>query len=324
MKVKLAICLCAVLMPFLAIADEAVVDNRHYLEQSEYGIAPHKFVLLMKSRGRNHCTANLVQVGEAKKIITARHCLGSCDDGASYEFYTLNGQTVSAKVDSDSCGNFDREDADTISGDYAILTPTPTSGMDALEFGTICTGNINSRTTGVMTGYGVLKPLEAPDVTHFIHAYLRFLFDAEMGLPVGTSKDANVNDLNSQLTQKGVHDVSSEGGHTGMYKNMCATDFMSSASYYDIEVDEWFNDVHPKTRECTVVDVAYGGFCRDCIKLDCNAWQGDSGAGFWVKKGENDYCFAGVLSQGFDDIGGVNSIGNGTVQVAPASNMVLR
>ncbi len=324
MKVKLAICLCAVLMPLLAIADEAVVDNRHYLEQSEYESPPHKFVLLMKSRGRNHCTANLVQVGETnlvqvgetKKIITARHCLGSCDNDTSYEFYTLNGQNVSATVD--RCGNFDREDADTISGDYAILTPT--SGMDALEFGTVCEDGVVSGVTGVMTGYGVLKPLDATDVTDFIHAYLRFLFDAEMGLPVGTSKDANVNDLNNRLIAEGVHDVSSEGGHTLLHKNMCATDFMSSASYYDVEVDKWFNDERPKTRECTVTAVVDGGG----IKLDCNAWQGDSGAGFWVKNGENSYCFAGVLSQGYDDIGGVNSIGNGTVQVVPASNMGLR
>lgn len=315
MKVKLAICLCAVLMPLLAIADEAEVDNRRYLEQGKYGDAPHKFVLLMKSRGRNHCTANLVQVGEAKKIITARHCLGSCDKATIYEFDTLNNQKVSAEVDSDSCGNFDREDADTISGDYAILTPTP--GTTALDFGTVCEGDVVSGATGVMTGYGVLKPLEAPDVTHFIHAYLRFLYDAQMGLPVGTSKDANVNDLNNQLIAEGVHDVSSEGGHTGVYKNMCATDFMSSASYYDIEVDKWFNDERPKTRECTVTAVSDAGN----IKLDCNAWQGDSGAGFWVKKDENSYCFAGVLSQGFDDIGGENSIGNGTVQVAPASKM---
>jgi hypothetical protein len=169
----------------------------------------------------------------------------------------------------------------------------------------------------------VLKKLYATDVTHFVHAYLRFLFDAEMGLPVGTSKDADVNDLNNRLIAEGVHDVSSEGGHTGTHRNMCATDFMDNAVHYNIDVNEWFNDNRPKTRLCTIVDAADGG-CTGCIRLNCNAWQGDSGAGFWVKKGENDYCFAGVLSQGFDDIGGVNSIGNGTVQVAPASNMVLR
>ena len=316
MKVKLAICLCAVLMPFLAIADEAEVDNRDYLEQSEYGNPPHKFVLLMKSRGRNHCTANLVQVGGAKKIITARHCLGGCDAGTNYEFYTLNGQTVSAEVDGDSCGDFNGTQA-TIPEDYAVLRPT--SDVTGLNFGPVCEDDVASDASGVMTGYGVLKPLDAKDVTDFIHAYLRFLYDAEMGLPVGTSKDANVNDLNSQLIQKGVRDVSSEGGHAGG-TNMCATDFMSSASYYDIEVDKWFNDERPKTRECTVTAVS-GGDCGGCIKLNCNAWQGDSGAGFWVKKGENDYCFAGVLSQGYDDIGGEYSIGKGTVQVAPASNM---
>lgn len=317
MKIKWAICLGAILMPCFAIADEAVVDNRHYLEQGEYGNAPHKFILLMRSGGRNHCTANLVQVGGAKKIITARHCLGGCDAGTNYEFYTLNGQTVSATVD--SCGDFNRTQA-TIPGDYAVLTPT--SDVTGLEFGTICGDDVVSDgASGVMTGYGVLKKLYATDVTHFVHAYLRFLFDAEMGLPVGTSKDADVNDLNNRLIAEGVHDVSSVGGHTGTHRNMCATDFMDNAVHYDIDVNEWFNDNRPKTRLCTIVDAADGG-CAGCIRLNCNAWQGDSGAGFWVgPNNSGEYCFAGVLSQGYDDIGGVNSIGNGTVQVAPASNM---
>ncbi len=260
--------LCVILMPIMAVGN---ADNRGVLDVNKYGDVPHRYVLKMMNNGRVTCTANLVD----EKIVTAKHCLndfkslqGNCaGDNTLYTFQTLDGSEIKATVT--SCGGYDNT-RDTLSGDWAVLVPEHTSG---LQFADGCKANdgVVDYDEGIMTGYGKLKVLKDEDVTGFVHSYLRFLFDAQMGFPVGTSKDADVDELAKRVyaLDKGVRDVRSEGTN-------CSRDFLNSASYYGINVDEWFDDSNPKTRECGA------GSCNDTMcKLDCNAWQGDSGAGFW-------------------------------------------
>ena len=223
--------LCALLMPVMAVAD---VDNRYYLSESEYLDPPHKYVLKMIDAGRIKCTANLVD----GKIITAKHCLTNyielpenCSGyDATYVFQTLDGAEITARVD--ACGDY-RNTPDTLSGDWAVLTPV--TNYVELEYADVCT--LEESDEGIVTGYGKLKVLTDSDVTNFVHSYLRFLFDAEKGYPMGTSKNADVDSLAEavEALDTGVTDVRSED-------TMCAGDFLDNASYYGIDANEWFDD----------------------------------------------------------------------------------
>ena len=88
---------CVMCMPMVAMADDAA-DIRRYLHPSEYGNAPHKYVLKMMDDGRVKCTANLVN----DKIVTAKHCLNNYTNKTCtndmvaevYEFQTLPSKSV--------------------------------------------------------------------------------------------------------------------------------------------------------------------------------------------------------------------------------------
>ena len=295
--------LCVILMPIMAGGN---ADNRGVLDANKYGDEPHRYVLKMMNNGRVTCTANLVN----GKIVTAKHCLNDfknlrancADDNTVYTFQTLDGSEIKAKVT--SCGGY-KNTLDTLSGDWAVLDPEVHTSELHFADGCERDGGVVNDDEGIMTGYGKLKVLKDADVTGFVHSYLRFLFDAQMGFPVGTSKDADVDELAERVEalDKGVQDVRSEGTN-------CSRDFLNSASYYGINVDEWFDDSNPKTRECGVSSCD-----TSMCELDCNAWQGDSGAGFWKKVADGKYCFGGVLSQAADDIGGGNSVARGSVYI---------
>lgn len=304
------VAVCVMCVPMVVMAgDEA--DIRRYLQPSEYGNAPHKYVLKMMDDGRVKCTANLVN----GKIVTAKHCLNNytnkiCTNdmvAEVYEFQTLSGDSVSAKLM--ECGGYDGTGW-SLAGDWAILEPDNDLG---LVFGDKCE-DVTDGDTIVMTGFGKLQVLKSSDIQHYIHAYLRFLFDAQTGRPMGTSRDANVEELyqRGQASQKGVQEVRSPSADA-----MCATDFMDNASAYGIDVDVWFDNSEPKTRTCSVASTNDGGDMR--WLQDCNAWMGDSGAGVWKDMGDGNYCFAGVLSQSKDHVGGTNSIGRGSIQFVPVT-----
>lgn len=304
------VAVCVMCVPMVALAGDAA-DIRRYLTPPEYGNAPHKYVLKMMGDGRVKCTANLVN----DKIVTAKHCLNDYKNkicandmvAEVYEFQTLAGNSVTAKLI--ECGGYDGTRG-TLAGDWAILEPV---GESNSELVTVC-DNIDNDNTIVMTGFGKLKVLTSDDVQDYIHAYLRFLFDAQTGRPMGTSRDANVDELyqRGRASEKGVQEVRSPGDGA-----MCATDFMDNASAYGIDVDAWFDNSEPKTRDCSVAGTNGGG---DMLLLhDCNAWMGDSGAGVWKDMGDGNYCFAGVLSQSKDHVGGTNSIGKGSIQFVPVT-----
>lgn len=304
------VAVCVMCVPMVAMAGDEV-DVRVYLASSEYSNAPHKYVLKMMDGGRVKCTANLVN----GKIVTAKHCLNNyknkiCTSSMRdefYEFQTLSGDSVTAKLI--ECGGYNGNAA-TLTGDWAILDPDNDSGSG---FGNKC-DDINNGDTIVMTGFGKLKVLKSSDIQDYIHAYLRFLFDAQTGRPMGTSRYANVADLYQrvQASEKGGREVRSPDDD-----NMCATDFMDNASAYGIDVNVWFDNSEPKTRTCNVASFTEdGGMWR---LQECNAWMGDSGAGVWKNMGEGNYCFAGVLSQSKDHVGGDFSIGRGSIQFVPVT-----
>ena len=296
-----------------SLADTYTFDKRKYI--NTWSSEPYSYVLQMRNKkgGAPFCTANMV----AGKIVTAKHCIvnKSLND---IVFIDSSGRNLCAT--SGKAGNYEKEQANTYSGDWAVLTPC-SKDKEYVKKNSLSMFGDNIPVSATIDrvyylGFGALKIMSDEEIKKFKQAYYSFVYDHAKTKPKKDKKDY-------------VAEATADKKSGIKLNNSTGQLFIKNMKKYGVDPNIFKDTYNLKASVCTTNDSPNK---TNLLKnLKCQSWGGDSGGGLYMIGYAKDISgrvsttatftyFVGIHTRGSRQIGGIGHANKNTGQDVTVSN----